>query len=295
MTRASDIASALISALLLCLVALPARAASDGDDADPSPLRPTLSMFTLDVGYASIHDSYLTPVTYSGLDLAVGYEAMRAAWFNPHQWLWQLSTTVDYNYTDNPAGNNSMHLLAGDVTADVQRRWRNVRSTGLDLSAGPMAQLRAGLVYNPANSNNTVSVIARASVGVTGMATYNTRLARRLPVTLRYQAALPVLGVFFAPDYDESYYEIYLGNRHNLAHLGWWGNRLDMTHYLGADLHLGSTIVRLGYRCRLERSWQDGLHVHNVGHSLVVGIGGEFLGLSRKPQLRDREIVSPLY
>jgi len=103
------------------------------------------------------------------------------------------------------------------------------------------------------------------------MAWFNTRLGQ-LPVTLLYQVQLPVTGVFFAPEYDESYYEIYLGNHKNLAHLGWWGNRLDMTHYLGADFNLGKTTLRVGYRSRMEHWTVNNLHVHDFTHSLVLGI-----------------------
>jgi hypothetical protein len=134
-----------------------------------------------------------------------------------------------------------------------------------------MAQLRAGIVYDEVNSNNPVTVRAHANLGAAGMAWLDTRMWR-LPVTLRYQMQLPVMGVFFAPEYDESYYEIYLGNHKNLAHLGWWGNRLDITNYLGADLHLGKTILRLGYRNRLEHWTVNNLHVHDFSHSLVLGI-----------------------
>ena len=38
----------------------------------------------------------------------------------------------------------------------------------------------------------------------TAMAAYNTRLSR-LPITLRYQATMPLVGAFFAPDYGELY------------------------------------------------------------------------------------------
>ena len=228
-------------------------------------------MFTLDIGYASIHDSYLTPVTYSGTDVALGYEAMRATRFSPGTWLWQLQVAANYNYTENTAGNNELHKLVGDVSFDMQRQWRGVIANRLDLSVGPMTQLRAGVIYNPANSNNTVTARAHWNVGATGMVTWKTRLSR-LPITLRYQMHLPVAGVFFAPEYDESYYEIYLGNHKNLAHLGWWGNRLDMTNYLGADLHLGKTALRVGYRTRLEHWNVNHLHVHDVTHSLVLGV-----------------------
>ena len=228
-----------------------------------------VSMVTVEGGYASVHDSYLTPITYDGWDLALGYEAMRPV--RADKWLWQLQVGADYNHVENPAQNNDMDKLMGDITFDMQRQWRGVFSPRLNLAVGPMTQLRAGIVYDEVNSNNPVTVRAHWNVGVTGMAWFNTRLGRK-PVTLRYQAQLPVAGVFFAPEYDESYYEIYLGNRRNLAHLGWWGNRLDMTHFLGADLRLGKTTLRLGYRARLEHWNVNHLKVHDVTHAAVLGL-----------------------
>ena len=197
---------------------------------------------------------------------------MQSARFSPDKWLWQLTAAIDYNNVENNAQNNTLHKVMTDFAFDMQRRWRGVIAHRIDLAVGPMTQLRAGAIYNPVNSNNAVSLRAHWNVGVTGMAAFNTRMWRT-PVTLRYQAQLPVVGMFFAPEYDESYYEIYLGNHRNLAHLGWWGNRLDMTHYIGADLHLGSTTLRLGYRARLEHWNVNNLKVHDVSHALVLGIG----------------------
>ncbi len=238
---------------------------------DEQPAYPSQSMFMFDVGYASIHDSYLTPITYDGVDLTLGYETVRATHFSPDKWLWQFQASVDYNYVENNAKNNDLNKLLGDISFDMQRRWRGVLTPHLDLSAGPMTQLRAGIIHNAANSNNPVSVRAHWNVGIAGMAAWNTHLGRK-PVTLLYQAQLPVLGVFFAPEYDESYYEIYLGNHRNLAHLGWWGNRFDMTNYLGADFNMGKTVLRIGYRNRLEHWTVNNLKVHDFSHSLVLGV-----------------------
>ena len=231
-----------------------------------------VSMFTVDVGYASVHDSYLTPITYDGVNLAIGYEAMRPLRSRPETWLWQLQVGADFNNVENPAKNNDIQRLMGDITFDMQRQWRNALAHRVNLSVGPMTQLRAGIVYDDVNSNNPVSVRANWNLGVTGMASMDTRLWR-IPMTLRFQTQLPVAGVFFAPEYDESYYEIYLGNHKNLAHLGWWGNRFDMTNYLGTDLHFGKTTLRIGYRNRLEHWSVNHLKVHDISHSLVLGIG----------------------
>ena len=230
-----------------------------------------VSMFTVDLGYASVHDSYLTPITYDGTDLALGFEAMRPLKSRPDTWLWQLNVGADYNHVENDAGNNQLDKLMGELAFNMQRCWQGVLTPKLNLSAGPMTQLRAGIVYDEVNSNNPVTVRAHWNVGLAGMAALETRLWR-IPMTLRYQLQLPVAGVFFAPEYDESYYEIYLGNHKNLAHLGWWDNRFDMTNYLGADLHLGKTTLRIGYRNRLEHWTVNHLKVHDVSHSLVLGI-----------------------
>ena len=139
----------------------------------------SVSMFTIDAGYASIHDSYLSPITYDGFDLAMGYEAMRPA---KRQWLWQLQVGADYNNVENDARNNTLHKLMGDITFDMQRQWRKALAHRVDLSVGPMTQLRAGILYNPVASNNTVTVRAHWNLGVTAMASFDTRMWR-LPVT----------------------------------------------------------------------------------------------------------------
>ena len=251
--------------LLCCSLSVAAKPA----DTPESSMLFNQSVLMLDAGYASIHDSYLTPITYDGLDLGLSIEATR--WVNHYRWLWQLGVGADYNYVENNAKNNELHKVMGDISFNMQHAWMGVLHSRLGFSAGPMAQLRAGIVYDAVNSNNPVTVRAHANLGATGMAWFNTHLGR-LPVTLRYQAQLPVVGVFFAPEYDESYYEIYLGNHKNLAHLGWWGNRFDMTNYLGADLYVRKVTLRIGYRNRLEHWSVNNLNVHDFTHALVFGI-----------------------
>ena len=254
----------IIHLLLLAIATVFTAAAQDSED-----VLPRQSVLMVDAGYASVHDSYLTPITYDGVDLALSIEAVRPV--RQGRWLWQLNVGADYNYVENDAKNNDLHKLMGDISFNMQHVWLGVIHPRLSLSAGPMAQVRAGIVYDEVNSNNPVTVRAHANLGATGMAWFNTRLGRK-PITLRYQLQLPVMGVFFAPEYDESYYEIYLGNHKNLAHLGWWGNRLDMTNYLGADLQMGKTTLRIGYRNRLEHWTVNHLHVHDISHSLVLGL-----------------------
>lgn len=267
---------------MLAWAALGAWAGEAGDSVQT--LRPAMRTFTADVGSASLLDTYLSSIAYHGVNTRLGYEHFQATGFSPERWTRMLEAGVDYDYVENPAGNHQMHSLMAEGRWSLMRRWRGVFTPALQLQAGPMTQLRGGIIYNANNSNNVVSAKVHWAVGAQVVAAWNTRLLGR-PLSLRYQGALPVLGVFFSPDYDEAYYEIYLGNHHNLAHVGWWGNRFDLSQQVTADWRLGGTTLRLGYRNRIETSWVNHLNTHIFTHALVIGIGGEFLSLSPHKRL----------
>jgi len=252
--------------------------------------RPVASMFTLDLGHASILDSYLSPIRYKGEAIRIGYEAQKAS---SQSVTWQLDVGVDYDYTNNPAGNHTAHSLLLDARWGVMKRWKHVLKQGLTLMAGGSTQLMGGALYNSYNSNNVVSARVNWNVGLMGQAVFNTHI-KRLPITIRYQVNLPVAGLFFSPDYDEAYYEIYLGNHKDLVHFGWWGNRFDMENFIAADMHLGSAILRVGYRNRIQSSWTNQINVQEATHCLVIGIGGEFVGVSHKKRA-NRNINSSIY
>lgn len=281
--------------VLMLLVACGWQCAWAQDATSEKPLRPVATMFTAQYGHASVLDTYLSPVRYGGHAMSLGYEAQQATGFAPERWTRQLSLAVDYDYTHNPAGNHSMHGLMVDARWGMMHKWSDVFTPNLQFQVGGMTQFRGGVLYNAYNSNNVVSARIHWNVGAMAQAIYNTRI-KRLPITLRYQASLPVAGVFFAPDYDEAYYEIYLGNRKNLAHLGWWGNRFDLDHMLSADLHLGNTIVRVGYRNRISTSWINHISTLEMNHYVVIGIGGEFLNVGAKHSKKvNNNIISPVY
>lgn len=264
-------------------------------DSDEKPLRPVATVISAQYGHVSLLDTYLSQVRYGGHAMSLNYEAQQATGFAPENWTRQLSLGVDYDYTHNPAGNHTMHSLIVDGRWGMMHRWNDVITPGLQFQLGGATQLRGGVLYNANNSNNVVSTRIHWNVGLMGQAIYNTHI-KQLPITVRYQAALPVMGAFFAPDYDEAYYEIYLGNRSNLAHFGWWGNRFDLDHMISADLHLGNTIVRIGYRNRVSTSWINNISTRDMAHYIVIGLGGEFLNIGAKSRNKlNNKVISSVY
>lgn len=285
-----------LAAMLAALGCVALASATTADSVPPSDEveRPVMSMFMLDGGHESLFDTYVSSVTYRGTSLRLGYERMQAMRFNPHNWVMQLEAGVDYGNLHNPAGNHTEHSLMVEGRWAMMRRWADVWLKGLQVQLGGMTQFRGGIIYTPINSNNVVSVKIHWCVGLSTLAAYTVNSGGRVPVTLRYQATLPVAGVFFSPEYDESYYEIYVGNRKGLANFGWWGNRFDMTNLLTADLHFGGTVLRVGYRGRISTSWIKQINCHEFTHSLVLGIGGEWLSLTRR-KAAQRHTVGAMY
>lgn len=283
-------------AILVTLIMLTASLhASEVTTADTlSVLRPVRAAYTIEAGSSRLADTYLSPLRYSGWHLGLGYQRYQAMKFSPEKWVMSLTAEISLDKTRNPARNASMWDI--DLRAD----WGMMRRYGilpwLALAPGASTSLDIGAVYNARNGNNPVSAKAAWTVNFTGYASARFKVSH-LPVTLTYRPTLPVTGVFFAPDYGELYYEIYLGNHSGLAHAAWWGNYFMLDNLLTADLEFGATFLRLGYHGRIFSSRVNHITTNVFTHAFVVGISGEWLSINpRKHTLSHRSrIINALY
>ncbi len=258
-------------------------------------VRPVASAYTFEIGSSHIADTYLSPITYRGWSAAFAYERMQAMKFDPERWVMQLDARTEIDRGRNRADNATTWRLDLAAKWGMMRRWSDILVPKLTLAAGGSTGIEGGCIYNPRNGNNPASAKLAWTVNLTGYAAYNLCLGR-LKTTLRYQPTLPLFGAFFSPDYDELYYEIYLGNHSGLAHFAWPGNRFEMTNLLTADFHLGNTVVRVGYRNLIYSSEINHLTTNVTTHAFVFGLAGEWIsaGSFRKIS-RDAEVISAIY
>ncbi|WP_283388321.1 DUF3316 domain-containing protein [Barnesiella viscericola] len=244
-----------------------------GRASETEPLRPVASAFTFEIGRQSALDTYLSPIRYSGLDVALGYERLRAASFAPEKWLTRHNVLLNFASMSNQSGNGAMMSLYLDYSFAMLRRWQLGR--GLWLAGGGEAALTLGGLYNLRNSNNPATAKVVIDLGATAMASYHLQVGR-LPLTFRYQVSLPVVGTFFSPAFGQSYYEMfYLGNTAGIVHFGVWHNRVDLRNYLSVDLHLGKMALRLGYRQLMRTTHINHIDTQVLSHMFVLGISGE--------------------
>lgn len=257
------------------------------------PLRPVTSAYMLETGSSNITDTYLTPLKYDGFDVAFQYERWQAMKFDPENWTMLLTAGIELHKTDNPARNATMWYLGANASWGMTHRWQLPQH--ITLAAGGSTGIDIGCLYNSRNGNNPASAKAAWTINLTGYATWNVTIGR-LPITLRYQPTIPITGVFFSPDYGELYYEIYLGTNSGLAHMAWWGNYFKMVNLLTADLHLGNTSLRLGYRNNILSTKVNDITTRMINHNFIIGVSGEWLSMSRRPHLdTTAKIISALY
>jgi hypothetical protein len=225
-------------------------------------------------GFSNLYDTYLSPQEYRGVDFRVLRESTRATHWMQGKVSRQTLFQANVAYTHNRAGNNN--TLAG--MAGWNYGWHyNFRLTdSFRLLAGGLIDLEGGFVYNLRNGNNPAS--ARASVGLdaSGMAVWGVRL-KGLPLTLRAQLSVPLMGLCFSPHYGQSYYEIFtLGNSGGVVQFTSLHNRPSLRALLTADFPVGRIHMRLAYLWDAQQSSLNGIDTHTYSHVFLVGVIKKF-------------------
>lgn len=248
---------------------------------------PVNSIYMVECGGAELLDTYLSPLKYDGVSMALRGEWSKAMRQNPRHLMMLIDASLYGSIADSPAGNSSIYDIGIGFRWQMMYKWQPV--SGLQVAAGGGLQLDAGAMYLRRNSNNPVS--ARASIDLTAnaMLSYRTKFFG-VPVRLMDRVTLPSLGVCFSPEYGESYYEIYLGNHDGLVHCGWWGNHFSVENLLAADFSMGDLSLRLGYRLDCRSSYISNINTRRVSHAFVLGLSYDWQTVKR-----DREQESRIF
>lgn len=249
-----------------------------GESVDSLP-RPVTSVYALEYGAGSALSTYLSPLRYHGSSVSASGQWTKALPVNPEKLVMQFNTSLDFKSMLNKR--QTAQMIGFDAGFNWNILYRIHPADRLQVAFGGGPSVEGGVLYVPRNGNNPVSANAALSIDVSASASWRMKIGR-LPVLISDRVRLPSLGVFFSPQYGETYYEIYLGNHSGLAHCGWWGNRFGIDNLLSIDLDFGRTAMRIGYRYRLQTQWVCDLNTQVSSHALVLGVIPQGLGLKKK-------------
>lgn len=237
------------------------------DSTDPTAFRTHATMFG--IGYRNMLDTYLSPQTYTGVETRMLREHSRLTRLLDGRVRVQNILQGHMAYCKSPTEDGKDLAGQADWSVSWQYGWRILPS--LTIWAGPGAAVHGGFVYNTRNGNNPAQARLSADIGCVGTALWNFRIGRK-PVSLRYRAELPLLGLMFSPNYGQSYYEIFsLGHYDHNVCLTNPFEAFDLDQMISMDIPLGSHTLRAGYLCSIRQSHVNHLKAHDWSHLLMVG------------------------
>ena len=241
----------------------------------------------LGVGTYSARDTYLSPQEYSGRGLKLLSDNMRMRPWMEGRISTQRLIHVDVSSYTNQVESASAYGALFDYGYAAHYHLTPVLP-GLRLMAGPQFNMNTGALYNTRNGNNPVSAKLGLNLGLSALADYRFHILRQ-PVSVRYQADMPMLGYLFSPHFGQSYYEISLGNSDGLLHFATFGRQFSLKNYLTLELPFKPLTLRLTYLNTTFQSEINGLKTALSSNVLMLGLVKEVFSIPRGKQLKDVE------
>lgn len=240
--------------------------------------------FSLGGGFTQLLDTYLSPLTYRGGHVSIMNERFSQTKAASKQWFAQSTFALRGDYTLAAEGRGL--TVGGMVDYSYTYYYRPIRTNRWILYAGPQGQLRIGGIYNLRNSNNPAQLKLGVNLAASAMGKYSFAL-RNIPMSLRLQADIPLFGFAFAPDYGQSYYEIfYLGHSKGCVHLTSPHNNLSLRTGLSYDVLFRSCTIRLTWQEDLYH-WRLGGHQYRMfTHSLMIGYVRNLYHVAREDEVK---------
>ena len=276
-----------ISVLLILLMSCAEVLAQDSLSHDKYIVRSVM----VGAGKTNVYDTYLSPLEYRGPELRFMHESMRMTRLMGGRVSAQRIVQVNASSTDNISKSGKSYSGMFNWTYALHYQY-NVDDR-LKILFGPMLDLNGGFIYNTRNSNNPAQAKVYGSIDASAMAIYKLRIGR-YPMTLRYQANLPFIGVMFSPEYGQSYYEIF-----SLKHSGKnvlftsFHNAPTVRQMLTLDFPIGKTIMRAGYLCDIQQAKVNNLNSHFYSHNFMIGFVRNFQMIRGKNRISLPSKVNP--
>lgn len=225
--------------------------------------------FSLGGGATNLLDTYLSPLRYKGGHVTMVDERFSQTRAASGRWFTQSLFALHGDYTLAAEGRGV--TVGGMVDYSYTCYHRALHRERWQFHIGPQGQLRLGGIYNLRNSNNPAQLKLGINLAASAMAKYRFTLWN-VPMQVRLQTDIPLLGVAFAPDYGQSYYEIfYLTQSKGCVHMTSLHNNLSLRTGISYDIMLRP--------CTLRLTWKEDLYHWHLGsqqyrmftHTLMIG------------------------
>ena len=238
----------------------------------------------LGIGPTNILDTYLSPEHYTGTELRFIDQTERHAVpsvqepsdaglsHSPENTRWTATLTHQALFSSSTPRSEDANYLYGLYNFTYARHFHwHLMANRLQLKAGAQGEIGVGFLYNTRNGNNPAQARAYLNIAPSASARYLFNI-RKMRAAVQYEAALPLAGVLFSPNYGQSYYELFSkGNYdHNLVFTTPF-NAPTLRQMLSLDLTVKSSVIRIGYLGDFQQAKVNNLKYHAYSHLIVLG------------------------
>lgn len=220
------------------------------------------------IGRSSQLDTYLSPYSYTGPQWSFLTRIDRPTKWAQGRVSYQGTFLGALTQVHNAAGSGTM--WGAHVGYDGGWYYNWPLQHGFLLKAGGLIGTDLGFLYNVRGGNNPAQGRLNVRLSLSAGAQYDLRI-RRQHLFFNYQADMPLVGVMFSPHFGQSYYEMYLGNRHSNVCCAYPGNAFTVRQLLSVTLPLKHFSLVAGYLCDVRQSGVNGLRMHDISHSFLFG------------------------
>lgn len=254
----------LFTPLMLC--------AQQDMDNDIIPERIVVKCSSYGITYMNNLDTYLSGYNHTGSGLYYSHEKFRDARAGNYRWKYQTLLTSNIGFT-------TLHDNT-QLSGMANYNWSGYHpfkiSDHLQLLAGAQIQLTGGALYLPSNGNNPVSAKLRTALAATGAAIYHIP-SKKGDYTLRCQIDIPLAGVMFAPEFGQSYYEIFgLQDYSKTIAFSHPLNNPSIRGIFSIDIPVRwckqNSTIRVSYTADIYQSDINDTRTHLYNHAFTVGV-----------------------
>ncbi|MGL5317899.1 MAG: DUF3316 domain-containing protein [Bacteroidales bacterium] len=238
------------------------------------PVKSMFSSTSVGAGTTQIYDTYLSPLHYKGTNIQVIHERGVNLPDWGENWVFQQFFKLNFGSTKNPAQNNT--TISGFIGYDGGILYNLWECGNFNLFAGASGEAKIGFVYNLRNGNNPATAKAMLNLKANLMASYELKI-RDYPLYMRLHVGTPFAGVFFSPQFGQSYYEIFgLDNKDGIVKFGSFNNQQAFNSLLSMDIPVGKIALRVGYYMEYYRTHTNHLTTKIMNHNVMFGVSKTF-------------------
>jgi hypothetical protein len=234
----------------------------------------TQRCWSLGVGTTRLLDTYLSQEHFRGTGITLLGNFTRTKPDSRWATVWQHQAHC--SSLSDRADNESVIEGAYDFYIGRLYQW-NLFGQRLVLSAGGMANLGLGFIYNTRNSNNPAQARLHLQLMPSARLDYRFALWRK-PMNLSYETQLPLLGMMFSPRYGQSYYEIFGRDNYDRNVVATtFVSAPTFRQQLALDMTLARNFtLRLGLLADLQQAQVNDIKQHIYSYRVLLGLTQRF-------------------